>query len=337
MRFYRRYVDDIFIILEPHQDIKSITEEFNHAHSSIIFTSEVECSNMIHFLDVPLLRCPNGELERSVYRKPTWTDQYTNFHSFVPLRQKHNLVRCLSNRANKICSPSTFEAEQKFLKNVLRQNGYPDPFIERNMGGKEPPTMMYTAERKPIYICLPFKGEVASERVNRRLFRAIRSTFASATLKSWFTTSALFSLNLKDKVPSHDQSMVVYSFSCCCAAEYIGRTTRRLSQRIREHHPAWLRTGGNKSITSSVVAHLANTNHIVEPTRAFRVIYQAPLNQPKFIRQRILAAAESIAIRQRQPVLCLQKQFVQSLCLPWPQVTNVDLMQTQNTNHNSVT
>ena len=168
------------------------------------------------------------------------------------------LVRCLFDRANKICSPSTLEAEQKFFKNVLQQNGYPDPFIERNMGGKEPTTMMYTAERKPIYICSPFKSEVASERVNRRLFRAIRSTFASATLKSWFTTLALFSLNLKDKVPSPDQSMVVYSFSCCCAAEYIGRTTRRLSQRIREYHPAWLRTGGNKSITSSVVAHLAN-------------------------------------------------------------------------------
>ena len=181
--------------------------------------------------------------------------------------------------------------------------------------------MIYTTERKPIYICLPFKGEVSSERVNRRLFRAIRSAFASTTLKSWSTTSVLFSLNLKDKVPSHDQSMVVYSFSCCCAAEYIGRTTRRLSQRIREHHPAWLRTGGKKSITSPVVTHLANTNHIVEPTTAFRVIYKAPLNQPKFTRQRILAAAESIAIRQRQPVLCLQKQFVQSLCLPWPQVT----------------
>ena len=30
---------------------------------------------MIHFLDVQLLRGPNGELERSVYRKPTWTDE----------------------------------------------------------------------------------------------------------------------------------------------------------------------------------------------------------------------------------------------------------------------
>ena len=134
-----------------------------------------------------------------------------------------NLVRCLFDLANKICSPSTLEAEQKFLKNVLRQNGYPDPFIERNMGEKETPTMMYTDERKPIYICLPFKGEVASERVNRRLSRAIRSTFTSATLKSWFTTWALFSLNLKDKVPSHDKSMVIYSFSCCCVVDYIGR------------------------------------------------------------------------------------------------------------------
>ena len=120
MRFYRPNVDDIFVILEPHQDIKSITEEFNLAHSSIMFTLEVECSNMIHFLDVQLLRCPNGELERSVHRKPTWTDQYTHFHSFVPLIQRRNLVRCLFNRANKICSSSTLEAERKFLKTQTR-------------------------------------------------------------------------------------------------------------------------------------------------------------------------------------------------------------------------
>ena len=118
---------------------------------------------MIHFLGVQLLRCPNGELERSVYRKPIWTDQYTNFHSFVPLRQKCILVECLFDRANKIYFPSTLEAEQKFLKIVLRQNGYPDPFIERNMWGKEPTTMIYTAERKPNHICLPFKVEVAEQ------------------------------------------------------------------------------------------------------------------------------------------------------------------------------
>ena len=157
-----------FMILEPHQDIKSTTEEFNYAHSLIMFTLEVECSNIIHFLDVRLLRCPNGELERSIYRKPTWTDQYTDFYSFVPLRQKRNLVRCFDG-ANKICSPSLLEAEQKFLKHVLRQNGYTDPLIERNMRGKERTTMVYTVKHKPIYICLPFEGEAASERVNRRL------------------------------------------------------------------------------------------------------------------------------------------------------------------------
>ena len=43
--------------------------------------------------------------------------------------------------------------------------------------------MVHTAEREPIYLALPFKGEVASERVNRRYFSAFRRTFSSATLK----------------------------------------------------------------------------------------------------------------------------------------------------------
>ena len=73
---------------------------------------------------------------------------------------------------------------------------------------EEPNTPTDTAEHKLIYICLPFKQEVASESVNRNVSGAIRSTFASAAFKSWFTTSALLYLNLKDELP--DQSTVVY-------------------------------------------------------------------------------------------------------------------------------
>ena len=67
------------------------------------------------------------------------------------------------------------------------------------------------------------------------------------------------------------------------------------------------------------------------------VIYQAPPKKPRFIRQRILAVTESIAIRQHQPVLCLLKQLLQFIWIPWPQVINIDLMQIQNRNHHLVT
>jgi hypothetical protein len=165
---------------------------------------------------------------------------------------------------------------------------------------------------------LPFKGDLAADLINRRLYSALRRTFSTATLRSWFTTAPLLRLSLKDKLPVHSQNMIVYSFSCCCAAEYIGRTTRQLGKRVKEHHPVWLQSGNRKTITSAIVGHLADSGHRVDPSMAFRVLYKAPRNLPKSVQKGHIAAAEAVAIRLRNPILCCQKRFVQTLRLPWP-------------------
>ena len=107
-------------------------------------------------------------------------------------------------------------------------------------------------------------------------------------------------------------------FSCYCSAEYVGRTTRRLSQRMKEHRPAWLATGCRKSISSSIVGHLADTHHQIDPMQAFRVIHQVRGRQPRSVRTRILETAESLAVRLIRPVLNAQKQLAKPLKLPWP-------------------
>ena len=112
--------------------------------------------------------------------------------------------------------------------------------------------------------------------------------------------------------------MLVYQFTCSCAAEYIGRTTRQLKVRIKEHHPAWLRSGDQKSIRSAIVAHLADSGHTINPDESFRIIYKAPYNAPRSIQTRLISTAEAVAIRLHDPVLCRQKLFVQALQLPWP-------------------
>ena len=69
--FYRRYVDDIFVILESEKALSTINETFNKAHPKISFTFETEADNAFHFLDVKLERGLDGMLTRSVYRKET--------------------------------------------------------------------------------------------------------------------------------------------------------------------------------------------------------------------------------------------------------------------------
>ncbi|KAA3681579.1 tyrosine-protein phosphatase non-receptor type 4 [Paragonimus westermani] len=56
----------------------------------------------------------------------------------------------------------------------------------------------------------------------------------------------------------------------CLAPSYIGRTTRRLSDRVREHHPAWLNSGVTKTVSSAIVAHLTDSNHSTTGDFAFR-------------------------------------------------------------------
>ena len=321
LKFYKRYVDDIFAITDPKHSLQDLLKKFNGAHSSIAFTTEGEADDTMNFLDVKLVRKPDGTLSRAVYHKPTWTGQYTNFHSFVPMTYKRNLVKCLYSRAKKICSPDTLNEELKNITEALRENAYPDKFISKNLMDTKPKRTVLTAEKKGIYIKLPFKGDLAMERINRKLRQSLKNTFTTATLRSRFSTSPMLSVNLKDKIPAHDRSMVIYSFSCCCSEEYVGRTTRRLSERIKEHHPAWLQTGVKKSVRSSIVDHLVQTNHLTDRNKAFKIVYSVPNRNPNGVKKQLLAIAESIAIRLRNPRLCAQKQYVRALNLPWPKFT----------------
>ena len=71
LSFYRRYVDDIFIIMDETLSITHLLDIFNQAHPSIQFTSEFEVNNSLPFLDVLLFKRPDGSLSRTVYRKQT--------------------------------------------------------------------------------------------------------------------------------------------------------------------------------------------------------------------------------------------------------------------------
>ena len=115
-------------------------------------------------------------------------------------------------------------------------------------------------------------------------------------------------------------SMLIYSFRCICDAFYVGRTTRQLSTRIKEHLPRWLKHGGEGVISSAVLSHLVDTGHRVDPQNAFKVLFRIPPNRSKAVRLRMLATAEAISIRRLTPDLCVQKRFVQTLQLPWPAV-----------------
>ena len=60
-----------------------------------------------------------------IYRKDTFTGQYTNFDSFVPWRHKISWVRALIDRVHRICTPNKIKTELLLIGQFLSWNGFP--------------------------------------------------------------------------------------------------------------------------------------------------------------------------------------------------------------------
>jgi hypothetical protein len=323
MDVYSRYVDDIFIVCSSEVNVNKLLEEFNQAHRAIRFTMEEESNGQIPFLDVLLCRKEDGTIERKVYRKPTWIGQYIHFYSFVPLKRKRNLIKNLAFRARKICSSDTVEQELRFLHNVFLKNGYPEQFIRKNMKELQARLPAQIAPKKNIYFRIGYKGETVSESLTSRIKKTVETTYPAARMQFIFTNRPVLTSVLKDRLPSSTSSFVLYHYMCSqCSASYVGRTTRRLSNRIKEHCPSWLGKGITRQIRSSILAHLVDTGHSVNKETDFNVIYRVPFSCSKWLRQRCLNIAEAVAIRLMNPPLCVQKQLAHPLLLPWPNCHN---------------
>ena len=102
-KFYRRYVDDTFILFSDPSHIPLFLNYLNSQHINIKFTCENEAENQPNFLDVTVHRKDN-KFETSVYRKPTFTGLGLRYGSFVPKSYKINLISCLIHRDYEISS-----------------------------------------------------------------------------------------------------------------------------------------------------------------------------------------------------------------------------------------
>ncbi|CAH8864025.1 unnamed protein product [Trichobilharzia szidati] len=310
---------DNFLIMKNEKEAKDILDKFNEVHPAINFTIEKEKESSISFLDVLMTRKEDSTIRRrSVYRKPTSTGQYTHFLSFVPLKYKRNLIKCLVNRVREICSDECLDEELNNIKRLLSENGYPEKFIDKNMNLKPKQSKLPTVPKKASFLQMQFLGDNTIEILTHRLRNAVKRAFPAAQLRCIFTTTPLLRSGIKDKLPNFASSMCIYQFNCSCGASYIGRTIRRVSRRISEHHPAWLSKGQTKSIRSAILAHLVETEHKIDVNHAFRVIYCIPTNLNFALRVRLLNIAEAVGIHINKPNLCTQKKLVQSLSLPWP-------------------
>ena len=242
----------------------------NRQHPCINFTSEIERDRKLPFLDIDILRS-NGKFSTSVYRKPTFTGLFTNFHSFTPLTYKRCLVSGLLHRIFNICSSyESFHIQLEVARKLFNLNGFPTHMFDRivrqfldNTFQPKPPVL--TAPKKTIYFCLPFTGS-HSLQIRTQVSRLCNAAFPHLDIRFVFRSLTRISsfLPFKDKVPKYLRSGVVYALKCrCCSASYVGQTMRHLHTRISEHLGISPITGKHlcSPSPSSILSHINTSGH----------------------------------------------------------------------------
>ena len=81
--FYRRYVDDIFVLFSFLDQDEKFEKYLSSKHPNINFSLEKDNEGRLSFLDVNVFR-EKGKFVTNVYRKKTFSGVSTNFDSFIP-------------------------------------------------------------------------------------------------------------------------------------------------------------------------------------------------------------------------------------------------------------
>ena len=204
---------------------------------------------------------------------------------------------------------------------------YQKVFFRYNVKDKKDINSLFIicAEKCPVYLKLPWIGNVSSKFENQ-ISKAITSCYYAVKPRVVYNTRVMLPPAKKDCVPTTQKSCVVYEFSYRYEARYVGRTTQRLANRIKQHVLTSTRKKSNtvreqpplicKKSNSKINFEPAIGQHLIaNPELArtytddnFRLIGQA---RSSFH----LSVLESVYIKTQNPVLCSQKEFVFSLGL----------------------
>lgn len=311
---YLRYVDDTYILVPKNFDESLLLDVFNGV-SDLRFTCEWERDDSLPFLDVLVTRRSSGQVKTSVYRKGSWTGLYINYHSFVPFVYKVNLIKNLALRAHRLCSSDMIQSELMKIRETLFANGYPAPLLDRYLRQSSPDPVREGPEKKQAFLKVPFVGDKAAAYLKRKISEVLRK-YMSVRPVIIFKTRRVPSASLKDPLP--EASQVIYKFKCACGCTYIGRTGRSLKMRIAEHVPRWLERPTKCPPRSTRTPNSAVTRHLqvcsVADVRAASSYFSVLYSCADFS---LLCTLESMCILRFKPDLCIQKEYVKCLILPW--------------------
>ena len=307
--YYRRYVDDIFLLFTNIDCLNQFQTYMNAQHPNMNFTSEIESENSLAFLDVFVTRVID-RFVTSVYRKPTFSGVYTNYDSYIPQVYKAGLLYTLIHRSFSICSSwESFHKEVDRIKLFMQKNGYPSTLIDKTISfflNKlfVKPAVVETTDNptKTYQIILPYLG-VFTRRVEKKMKQALKehlpNTKVTVVYRAATRLRALFAF--KDKIPPYIRSGVIYKYTCnSCKAVYIGETGRHKKTRFCEHIGISALTGktSKTKVESAIRDHHKQCDGVISYD-CFKIIG----NDSGLIARRI---KESLFIHRDKPEINIQ-------------------------------
>ena len=237
-------MDDTFVVFSNEDECDLFLDSLNSLHPSLRFTFEREFNLTLPFLDLLVEKSPSKFIT-SIYRKLTFTRQYLCWNSFSPRKRKTNLILILTQQALAICSPERLPSELGKTKFILQTNGYPEHVIKSFMAKKMKQfnaLPKFGPKKCPVYLRLSWLGSV-STRFEKQVKSAIKQCFSAVEPRVVYSTNKLLCATNKDVLlAALQKSNVIYQCSCHCDSRYVGRTSQRLQDSIKQHVPKPIRS-----------------------------------------------------------------------------------------------
>ena len=261
IKFYKRYVDDCFVILprgEDNENADLVLEHFNSADPDIKFTLEREKDGKLPFLDTLVQRDENGHLKVSVYRKPTHSGRGLNFESHHSPGTKRGIISTLTTRAKRITTdPADLKKECQSLEQEFVDNGFPRNLVKGTMkkclAKNTDEKIVGDQDRTQPYMVIPYNESYDKD------LRAIARRYGVRIINSTGPKLRGQLVKNQDKIPTGEQVGVVYILDCLCGLSYIGETGRKFRIRMKEHADNFKKETPN----SPFIAHCTDDRGVI--------------------------------------------------------------------------
>ena len=158
---YRRFVDYTVLLFWTKDHVEKFQNYLKKQHKNIKFTSEIEETGSLSFLDITITR----KFLTSVYRKPTFSGVFTNFESFIPEMHKRGLIETLLQRIFRLYSSyGNFHQEIQTLKSIFKHNSYPQNFVNQCIKKFLNKLLIkkdlnFMVPKRKLFLVLPYLGE----------------------------------------------------------------------------------------------------------------------------------------------------------------------------------